>query len=530
MRFSRAVLTTLLLLLVVVLSPAQERDVEEGAVAGVVASAGTLSPLNGALVTLRDVAQEHPPASVVSGPAGRFGFEGLPESRYELWVSKSGYDARTNSLRYIRIEADQQIDDLTIQIWRQASISGTVTDSFGDAVEDAALRAYALRHGPHGPSLVSVGTARSDDLGSYRIYGLSGGDYFVEIRFTDSDGSAGMLDYAGSPAFYPRVATPSEASRLSLRWGEQLDAIDFELDPPEATMIAGVVANGATGLACGSCPVSIVPSAGAFKALPYRLKADKDGGFAVRGLPAGRYLISASGGSRAGALAVEIVEVVDGIAAEVALTTGLGVEVRGTVVIDDTRTENEDDRGSLQVILTPTADTLAQTRRSALVSKETFQFTASGVAPGDYRITLQNLPAGSYLESATLSGRRLEQPLLRVGDSSPGEVEMRVSAHGANVVGVVETDDSRPGVVVLMPSTRPWHYRVALTKRYEEDRSFRFEGVAPGSYLVYAIPDREAYDIYDPAVREDLRKLAVSVTLERGASVTVELQRVPEPR
>ena len=164
--------------LLLLVAPAfSQKDAERGSITGVVASAESLTPLNGALVTLRDVAQKHPPTSAVSGPTGQFGFADLPEGRYELWVSKSGYDARTNSLRYLLIEAGEDVANLTIQIWRQASINGIVTDSFGDPVEGVILRAFTIRHGPHGPRLASAGTATTDDLGSYRIYRLSRGDY-----------------------------------------------------------------------------------------------------------------------------------------------------------------------------------------------------------------------------------------------------------------------------------------------------------------------------------------------------------------
>ena len=304
----------------------------------------------------------------------------------------------------------------------------------------------------------------------------------------------------------------------------------MELAPPEPTLVTGIVVNGVTGLVCGGCPVSLTASADAFNTSPYRLKTDKEGGFAIRGLPPRRYVVSASGGDRTGAFAVQTVEVVNGIAAAVAVTTGPGVQVRGKVVIDDTPSEDEDNSPALQVILTPTADARISTTRAANVSKETFEFTVSGVAPGEYGVALQNLPAGSYLEAVALSGRRLPQPALTIADSSIDSIQLSVSPEGASVAGVVETDDARPGVVVLMPSAHPWGYRVPLRKRYEEDRSFRFQGVPPGSYLLYAIPDRDAYDIYDPAVREDLKKFAVRITLERGANVTLEPKRAPEPR
>lgn len=182
------------------------------------------------------------------------------------------------------------------------------------------------------------------------------------------------------------------------------------------------------------------------------------------------------------------------------------------------------------MILSPTAEATINIARTAAVSTDTFEFTVSGVAPGQYEVTLQNLPPAAYLERVTLSGRRLPQPILTIADSSIDSIQLNVSPEGATVAGVVETDDARPGVVILMPSTRPWVYRIPFRKRYEEDRTFQFEGVPPGSYLLYAIPDCDAYDLYDPAIRECLKKFAVSATLERGANETVELQRVPEPR
>ena len=157
--------------------------------------------------------------------------------------------------------------EIVVRMLRGAVITGTILDQNNEPAVSATVN--AMRNGlPSGERrLVVHGTARTDDRGVYRIYGLPPGDYVVgvpsaggffnartgELRLmTDPAARRGaQADTRGQPSsfrtvalastYFPGTATAAEASVVTLRGGEERSGIDFALHLVATARVEGSV-------------------------------------------------------------------------------------------------------------------------------------------------------------------------------------------------------------------------------------------------------------------------------------------------
>ena len=111
--------------------------------------------------------------------------------------------------------AGQLLDRIDMTLPRAGAITGRVFDEFGDPAATVFVRALRQRYvdgrreltplaeGIEG--LASGGADITDDLGQFRIYGLSPGDYFVSALFSPPGEAATAVGY---PPVYIRVRHP----------------------------------------------------------------------------------------------------------------------------------------------------------------------------------------------------------------------------------------------------------------------------------------------------------------------------------
>ena len=114
-------------------------------------------------------------------------------------------------------------------------ITGRITDEFGDPITDVQVQALRFQSVNGERQLVTAGrTARTDDLGQYRIFGLMPGEYVVHASLREMppgvrEGSVEPTGYPGT--FFPGVADASQAQTVSVTIGQELSAIGFPLVP-----------------------------------------------------------------------------------------------------------------------------------------------------------------------------------------------------------------------------------------------------------------------------------------------------------
>jgi protocatechuate 3,4-dioxygenase beta subunit len=169
-----------------------------GLILGRVIEDGSNRPIAGAVVT---ASIEVPGGSsnyepVMTDDSGRFVLRDMGAVRVAVRATKAGYitgyvgraspeDWLAPALQ-LRLSENARIDDLTIAMWRHATIAGTVTDESGEPIVGASVRALPRRIiGGHPRFSLGVeamgGAASTDDRGAYRIGGLPPGDYAVAV-------------------------------------------------------------------------------------------------------------------------------------------------------------------------------------------------------------------------------------------------------------------------------------------------------------------------------------------------------------
>jgi hypothetical protein len=162
---------------------------------------------------------------------GRFSFAALAPGGYVLTVSKPGYVKQTTALALKRGAA---MDGIEVALTKAAVISGLLTDDFGDPAIDANVvvqRAAADNTvGRRGAAAV----AQTDDLGAYRVTGLSAGTYIVSTSpgvrlLVSGEQITGTMYFGGGRGrfYYPGVTDPAGAQPIVVRAGDERAGISF---------------------------------------------------------------------------------------------------------------------------------------------------------------------------------------------------------------------------------------------------------------------------------------------------------------
>ena len=81
--------------------------------------------------------------------------------------------------------------------------------------------------------------------------------------------------------------------------------------------------------------------------------------------------------------------------------------------------------------------------------------------------------------------------------------------------------------IVLTPADSERFYLVNRTVQADEDGTFEIAGIAPGSYVVYAMADGAAANPLDPETRARLASYGFSLRIRPNETTAVELEALP---
>ena len=124
---------------------------------------------------------------VMTDSEGRYEIKGLPAETYAINVSKPNYvraswgAARVEGPgKRIDLAEGQVLEKIDVRLSRAGVITGKIVDEFGDPVTDVFVSAMHYQYIQGSRRLTQAGRGGStNDIGEYRIYGLTPGQYFV---------------------------------------------------------------------------------------------------------------------------------------------------------------------------------------------------------------------------------------------------------------------------------------------------------------------------------------------------------------
>lgn len=477
--------------------------------------------------------------SVTTLEDGKFSIAQVSPGRYAVSVRKNGFtrqgsgwtNAVTPQLPSVQIGRGQSITGMTIRMLPHGVITGRVLDEDGDPVQRIAVSAYRYTYQGGRKALSNISSATTNDLGEYRVYGLTPGTYYLSAVPFD----AYMPQRRGkgetyAPTYYPGAESVDSATPVAVGPGTQAANMDIRLRKARLYTITGIVNDAATGKPVNRASVQVIALGAQGDSSSGNRGGGamvRDGQFSVRGLAPGAYLLRAQlqGGAAVGTTRVDIhSEDLTGVL----ITAQQNVTLQGMVKFDGEAPTGV--QSYVRISLEPLAQAWATGMAGGSTKDGTGSFTIANVAAERYRIRLSGIPQGYYVKNILLGNQDVRTTGLdfTAGPAAAGELTITLASPAGSIDGVVRNskdDTTANTTVVLIPREQlaglSDQIRTATTGPQGE---YQFANLAPGDYDILAFEEIEQGAWFDPDVRAQFQNQAKSVKVEKGSAVKQDLK------
>ena len=541
-------------------NPSARKAPEKGTavIRGKVVALDTGLPLRRANVRLFASGQQR---MTLTDADGTFAFDQLAAGRYEVRASKARYvDTPLGARRPggpgrpFELADGQTIDTVMLALPPAGVITGRVLDDAGDVVTGAAVMPMRFRTVNGERQLTPTGRpGSSDDTGTYRLFGLAPGKYYVSARADEFQRFGGEMTDPNAtgfaPTYFPGTPVASEAQPIEVVAGAEVLA-DVQLVTARLTTVTGVVVDQAGATATGGHMMVSGSSAGGsrFMSGGGGSTIKPDGTFTLSGIAPGEYTIVAQAtfgqpsmffepfGGRDSQRSASLPIVASG-----APISGLRLVVQDPVRIPVHVTFEDGGADKPERVVVSANPERGMggamaTMRDGRLSLE--------VVPGTYRLsagTMSMQSAGTapaqtwFAKRLTYRGRDVEDDEVELTAEPGGRIDVVFTGQSSTVDGSVTDDSGKPiadYTVIVIPEDaellRRGPFRRVRVVRPDPQGRFRAEHLQSGDYLAAAIGDVPE-DIYEPDFLESVRRVGKSFRITEGASATVALKLATLP-
>jgi hypothetical protein len=514
---------------------------------GRVVAADTGKPLRRALV--RASSAETPQGRSVSTDAdGRWQLKNLPAGSYRVMISKGGFvDIAYGQLRpfeagkVLELADAQTIDKLDVTLPRAGVITGRVLDEFGEPLTGARVQPLRYRYigGQRRLTPVAAGDA-TDDIGQFRLHGLSPGEYFISaqmsvgLMFGQSDDRVGY-----GTTYFPGTAVQADAQRVRVALGRETPQIDITMATSRIATISGTVANSA-GRPITRGVLMLSSNVGGANMMTMGAPLKPDGTFLFSNISPGEYRIQvqytpnpdeivglgpASAGAESGSVTLNVT---GSDITGVSLVTSPGATASGRIVFEGTD-KPPVSPAALNVVAMPT-EFGAMMMGGGIRVKDDWTFEGSALS--ERRRFRVNLPSPTwYLKSVTHDGTDVTDTGIdfKEGHRVSG-IEITLTQRVTDVSGTVEDLRSRPVtdfvVVAFSPDSAKWGHlsRYVRMVRPNQQGRFSIKGLPADDYHLVALHYLEPGEEGDPEQLEKWKAGATRVRLADGEPKVLTLK------
>jgi hypothetical protein len=383
-------------------------------------------------------------------------------------------------------------------------------------------------------------TDRTDDQGGFRLYGLPPGDYFVSasnrqgvmvaeatISNTEADGFA--------PTYYPGTSNLGEATRITLKAGQEMSGANFALIAARMARVRGRAMN-SRGEPVARAMLMLTP-ADPMMGMNFSLNMNNamvgpDGSFQFANVAPGRYNLNVRPMGMPGAneeFAVMPVTVGNDDIDNLLVTTSLGATVKGIVTTDDGSAPSfRPDQ--VQIFAQPAEMTINVMGGGPTRVNDDYSFEMTALS--DRRLIRASAGAisGWYLKAVMLDGEDVTDKGV---EFTPGRayegLEVVFSQKTTDLSGLVTDDRNRPvldATVVVFPANRDlWTYqsRYIRTARPDTNGRYNIKSLPPGDdYLLIVVQNLESGQGSDPEFLARAREEAKPFSLNEGETKAVD--------
>jgi hypothetical protein len=501
---------------------------------GLVTSVDTNSPVRRAQV--RATSPDTRSARLITTDGdGRFELKDLPAGRWTISATKGGFVTQQFGQRHpfesvdpIEL-ADGQRFTANFTLSRGSVITGRVSDEFGDPITGARVQVLRSQVQQGRRRLMPTGNgAQTDDTGSFRVFGLAPGEYYVaaSLQAAPADSSDSPVTYA--PTYFPGTGNVADAQRLTLTLGTEQSGINFVLQPVRAVRVSGTVVDSSgapTQAALNLTAAGFGDEGGLQMGNPARVL--QDGTFTILNVVPGDYVLTVMGrpnGNTTPEVASMPITVGNEDLAGVSVATSKGGSIRGTVVADN---NGKVQTSNIQVSVQPLRQTPgAFTPRTQVSSAGTFEL--NGLI-GAQVLRVDRLPDGWIVKSIRANGRDVTDAALEFRGSEQASVQVVLTNRISELSGTVKANGQTvtTASVVLFPEDPAlWVFpsrRVRMV-RVDQNGVFRVNSLPPGErYLALAVDYLEQGEFQDPLFLERMKGRGTAFSLNDGENKNLDL-------
>ena len=458
---------------------------------------------------------------------GRYELKQLPPGVYTVAATRPNYVRHVFGQKRqggagtrIDVADGQTIAAVDFKLIRAGVITGRVVDEVGDPVTDVQVAPVRSQLMNGTRQMMPTGRgATTNDLGEFRIFGLSPGRYYISAIYRGAMGGDTDDRSGYGPTYYPGTGNAAQAQQITIAAGQTVGGMNFTLLPVRTVKVSGIALD-AQGRPLSGAFINVMTRsfmvAGGSGAT-----IRPDGKFTISGLTPGDYALRVAlpGNSESATMPITIG---DTDVSDVQVIASKPPTIRGRVVLDDSAPAPKG--SSLRLFLQP--DLPMMPGGNAQV-KDDFTFETT-MAAGHARVTFFG---GDWrLRTVQLDGADVTDAGFDVPPTGINGLVVKLSARHADLSGTVvdaNGEASRDYVVLIFPQnaerwTRP---NAVFSARPPVDGPFKLK-VPGGDYYAVALEEFEGVP-FDPDTLGQLRESAQRLSIADGETRSLVLKFSP---